>query len=158
MEKFLDIIRFMLISGENLILIVIITWEYYSPSYFIKIGHNIKTCSDVFKWLPSIPSFCILSSLALAWRIITPWGDANTRALYDWPKFWKIYYRVIASLIICSMTIIAAIILWAYADDLSERSLGIIFASLVAVPAVSLFCQLLAAIKVRVLLDRYVDR
>lgn len=154
-KQLLDFLRFILISPETLILLVIIVCSHYFPSYFVIIGSSVKKYSDVWRWMPGIPGFCAAVSYKLYWKILTPLDNSNTKALYEWPEYWKLKHRVVATLIICVMITIASIIIWFFSDNFSDYSLGIIFASLVAVPVVSLLCELLAAIRVRELLDRY---
>lgn len=155
MERLIDIVRFVLISGETAILLVILVCAYYFPSYFEVIGSSVKTYSDVWRWLPGIPGICIVASIKLTWRVLTPWGNLNTKILYQWPKYWRLKYRVVASIIICVMSVGCSIIIWFFPENFSEINLGIISVSLVAIPIVSLLCELQAALSVRELLDKY---
>jgi hypothetical protein len=155
MERLYDIVGFIIISGESIILIPIFILAYYYPEYYKIVGYNLKTYLPLSILMPGIQGYCILRSLKLWDKVLTPLGDSNTKALYDWSGYWKLKYRVVATLTICIISTIASIIIWLLSEKFSNITLGIVFVSLLAIPVVSLFCEQLAAIRVRELLDRY---
>lgn len=123
MEKLRDIVRFLIISPEIIVLLLIFTILYWFSSYFVEIGANLKTYSDVWKWLPGIPVFYVTLSYRLFWKVLTPLGNTPTKILSQWSKYWRLKYRSYASLIICGMAAIGSIIIWFFPDKISECNL-----------------------------------
>lgn len=153
MIRLLEIIRIYLISIEALIVILIIVSAHYFPSIFILIGSKIKSSSEVWKFMPSIPLGMTVISIRLAWKILAPLGNSKTNILYQWEFYWKLKYRVIASIIICGITAIASIMIWILSSYLSDLTIGSIFISSLAVSVTVVFTQLLAAFRMREYMD-----
>jgi hypothetical protein len=155
LRRLIDILRLCLISFEAVFVLAIVVYLYYFPSFFIDIGVKFKTNNEVWKLLPGIPLLYASVSIGLSWKVLIPSDNSKTKILYQWPEYWRLKYRVVASFIICGMAAIGSIIIWVWSNDLSECTIGTIFISSMVVPVPSIFTQFLAAFKVRELLDIY---
>ncbi len=149
MGYILEILRIYLISFEFLILLSIIIISYYVPSPFAVIGNELKSDSNLLKLLPSINLLILPVSITLAWKLLTPKGDSNTKILYKWE------FRVIASIIFCVLAAMGSIAIWILSKKLSGCIIGVIFLSSIAVASIATFNQLMAAFKIREFLDVY---
>jgi hypothetical protein len=120
---------------------------------FIAVGTQFKTNSEVWKFMPSIPILLATASIKLAWNILTPLGNSSNKILYQWEWYWRLKYRVIASIVMCGVAAACSVALWVFSKDLSELKIGTIFLSSVVVAVTVTFNQLLAAFKLRELMD-----
>jgi len=153
MRNLIEVLRFCFISPEALFLVSIISCSFFFPSMFVAVGTQFKVNSEVWKFMPSIPILLATASIKLAWNILAPLGGSSAKILYQWEGYWKLKYRVVASIVMCGMVAVCSIALWIFSKDLSELKIGTIFISSVAVAATVTFNQLLAAFKLRELMD-----
>lgn len=151
--KILETLRFIIISIEAIILLTLLTVLYYFPEIFELIGSQILSNKDVWKFLPTIPLIICGFSVKYAWKILMPLENASNKVLYEWPNYWKLKYRVLFSILICGVCVISAIIMWIFSSTLSFVTVGMIFITSCIIPLAVALNQLLAAFKIRELME-----
>jgi hypothetical protein len=151
--KIFEILRFIIISLEAIILLILLTVFRYFPEIFESIGSQILSNKDVWKFLPTIPLIICGFSIKYAWKILTPFDNTSNRVLYEWPNYWKLKYRVLFSIFICGICVISAIIIWIFSSKLSFVMIGFIFITSCIIPLTVALNQLLAAFKIRELME-----
>lgn len=151
--KILEIIKLLFISFEAVFLMALIAALQYYPGLFEQIGNQLKTDNEVLKFIPTIPLIICGFSIQYAWKILNPIDSSSNRILHEWPNYWKLKFRVISSIFICIACVVASLIVWIYALSLSAKITGATFIASCCVALIVASNQLLAAFKVRELME-----
>jgi len=153
MMKLLEIVKLLTVSFETLFLLVLIAALQYYPSLFEHVGDQFKNSNEIWKFLPTIPLLICGFSIQYAWKILTPINGSSNRILHEWPNYWKLKYRVISSIFICIACAVVSLILWIDTSNLSAEMIGAAFIASCAIALIVAYNQLLAAFKVRELME-----
>jgi len=100
MMKIIELIKIIFISFEAAFVLALILAFQYFPDAFQNVGHQFKTNSDVWKFIPTVPLIICGFSIQYAWKILNPISRSSNRILHEWPGYWKLKIRVIASIFI----------------------------------------------------------
>jgi hypothetical protein len=151
--KIIEIIKLLFISFEAVFLLTMIAALQFYPVPFELIGNQIKANNEIWKFIPTIPLAICVFSIQYAWKILNPINNSSNRILHEWPNYWKLKFRVISSIIICAACVAASLIIWIYATSLSDRIMGAIFIASCCIALIVALSELLAAFKVRELME-----
>ncbi len=151
--KILEIIKLLFVSIEAVFLLALIAAMQFYPGVFEHIGNQFKANNEVWKFIPTIPLVICGFSIQYAWKILNPINSASNRILHEWPNYWKLKVRVISSIFICIACVVASLIVWIYAPSLSAKITGATFIASCCVALIVASNQLLAAFKVRELME-----
>ena len=151
--KLLEIAKLLIVSFETLFLLILIAALHYYPNLFEQIGNQFANNNEIWKFLPTIPLLICAFSIQYAWKILIPINGASNRILHKWPNYWKLKYRVIASIFICIACAMISVFIWIYASNLSVKIIGAAFIASCSIALIVAFNQLLAAFKVRELME-----
>lgn len=149
----LEILRFIFISFETLIMVILLAVLHHSPELFENIGAQLITDKEVWKFLPTIPLIICGFSIKYAWKILMPLDNTSNRILHEWPGYWKLKYRVLFSVLVNTICVLSTIIIWIFSSKLPLIIVGAIFIASCIIPLTVAFNQLLAAFKVRELME-----
>ena len=153
MIKLLELAKLIFISFEFLFLVILIAVLHYYPNIFEYVGNHFKTNNDIWKFLPTIPLLICGFSIKYAWKILMPIDSGSNRILHEWPNYWKLKYRVILSIFICITCTALSVIMWMFSSSLSAGTIGATFFGSCLIALIVAFNQLLAAFKVRELME-----
>jgi len=151
--RLLETLRIIYVSYETLFFVVVVALYFYFPVFFIEIGNHLKTNNDLWKFIPSIPLIICGFSVQYAWKILMPLNGSSNRILHEWPNYWKLKYRVIISIVICAACVLSTVYIWIFSSSISELTVGAIFIASIIISLTVAFNQLLAAFKVRELME-----
>ncbi len=151
--KIIELIKIIFISFEAVFVLALVLVFQYFPDALQNVGHQFKTNSDVWKFIPTVPLIICGFSIQYAWKILNPISSSSNRILHEWPGYWKLKLRVVASIFICIFCVLAAVVVWIYASGLSERMTGAIFIASCGVALIVASHELLAAFKIRELME-----
>lgn len=151
--KVIETLRIIFASYEALFISIIVATYFYFPGIFVGIGDNFKTNDEIWKFLPSIPLLICGFSVQYAWRILMPLQTTSNRLLHEWPNYWKLKLRVIFSVILCASGVLGALYIWFFSSTLSSLNIGATFSASIIVSLTVAFNQLLAAFKIRELME-----
>ncbi len=151
--KTLESFRVIIISPETLIVLTSIFIYNYWPTFFTHIGHQFKTNNEIWKFTPTIPLAISGFSVQYAWKILFPSEKALNSLLISWPGYWKLKLRVILSITLCVVCVFFSILIWIYSNSLPEKVIGTIFITTIMISLTVAFNQILAALKIRELLE-----
>lgn len=153
MTKLIESLKLLIVSFESLCLLLFIAAFYYYPTVFEQIGSQFKNNNDIWKFLPAITVPICGFSIQYAWKILNPLNGTSNRILHEWPNYWKLRYRVISSIFICVTCAIGSVIIWIFAKNLPANIIGFTFAASCSIALIVALNQLLAAFKVRELME-----
>lgn len=151
--KSLELVKIIFISFEAVFILILIAAFHYFPEVLHNVGHQFKTNNDVWKFIPTVPLVICGFSIQYAWKILNPISSSSNRILHEWPNYWKLKLRVIVSIFICILCVVAALIVWVYAPSLSEKLTGALFIASCGVALIVACHQLLAAFTIRELME-----
>lgn len=153
MRKLVDIIRLIFISVEFLYVILLFALVYFIPSWFSLLGTQFHNNTDIWKYIPVIPVALAGFAVTYSWKILHPLENSSNRILYEWEYYWMLKYRVVASIIICAVCVVCSISIWLFSSKLTSKFLGVLFLASSGVSAIVIFNQLLAAFKIKEILE-----
>ena len=153
MMRLLETLRIIIVSFETLFVLIVVAIYLYFPEIFIAIGNHFKSNNDIWKFIPSIPIILCGFSVRYSWKILMPLSGSSNRTLYEWPNYWKLKYRVIMSIVICSICVLSTVYIWIFNSSLSALTIGTIFIASIIISLTATFIQLLAAFRVRELME-----
>ena len=153
MMKLIEIAKLFIVSFEALCLLFLMAALHYYPPLFDQIGSQFKNNNEIWKILPVITIPICGFSIQYAWKILNPLNSASNRILHEWPNYWKLKYRVISSIFICVVCAISSVIIWIYAERLPDDIIGFTFIASCSIALIVALNQLLAAFKVRELME-----
>lgn len=153
MIRLLEVLKIIIISFETLFVVIVAAIYFYSPENIVSIGNHFKNNNDIWKFIPSIPLILCGFSVQYAWRILVPLGGNSNRTLHEWPNYWKLKYRVIISVILCGACVLSTVSIWIFSSSLSALMVGTIFIASIVISLTVAFNELLAALKVRELME-----
>ena len=151
--KLLEFIKIVFISFEAAFLLALFLAFKYFPDALQSVGHQFKTNSDVWKFIPTVPLIICGFSIQYAWKILNPLNGSSNRILHEWPDYWKLKLRVILSIFICILCVVTAAVVWIYASSLTEIMTGALFVGSCGVALIVACHELLAAFKIRELME-----
>ncbi len=151
--KIIEIIKILFISFEAVFLLALFAALQFYPESFELIGNQIKANMEIWKFIPTIPLAICAFSIQYAWKILNPINGSSNRILHEWPNYWKLKFRVIASIFLCVTCVVASLVIWIYATNLSAMITGAIFVASCCIALIVAASELLAAFKVRELME-----
>lgn len=109
MKKLLDIVRMLLISPELVAGLAVVAINSMSAS----IGNIVLSLlSSDQKWalglIGGVPMTLLVTCYKLGTDILSPQG--KRKVLLEWPEYWRLKYRVVYSLVVCVMALIAGVV------------------------------------------------
>jgi len=155
MNRIIDILRFTIISPEFVVLLLSIVAIYNFPEVFLLIGHKLKTEVELWKFIPSLPFIFISITFRVSQKVYAPLENTSNKKLYEWCSFNKITDRIMASYFICIFCCAASLIIWFFMSELSELVLGSILISSIFISGLTTFQIILAAQKIRQIIEQY---
>lgn len=155
MKRFLDVLRFTIVSPEILFICLFGFLWFFDFSFFYKVGYSISNNDEFLKYALLLPSGFLVLSWGLQEKIRAPLETVNNKQLYDWPLYQKLVDRAIASVFIIGMCTVFSILLWIYVNDMTAYTLGILFSLFVTVSCVSLLLLYFAKSKLVEILTKY---
>ena len=153
MSKVKDVLRFLFISPEFMILLAIAGVYLTYPDPLSWVGAALKANSDALAYWPTIPIGLTVYAFSRGGKLLHPREAESNRDIYDWPDFWRLKSRVIASVVICSLASLLALFTWLAADQLSMAAIGIGAVLSMSIAATSTFLLYLAWLRMRELAE-----
>lgn len=155
MKRFLDVLRFVIISPEMLFIFLFGFLWFLDFSFFYKVGDSIKNNDEFLKYVLLLPSGFLVLSYGLQEKIRAPLETVNNKQLYEWPLYRMLVDRAIASIFIIGGCAVLSIILWIYVKDMTAYTLGILFSLFVTVSGVCLLLLYFAKSKLIEILTKF---
>ncbi|CAJ1902809.1 hypothetical protein FNBNMHLP_03538 [Aeromonas jandaei] len=155
MSRVLDILRFTIISPEFVVILLTVAITYGYPEVFVLIGGKLKSNTELWKFIPSLPVIFTGVTFQVAQKVHAPLENASNKQLYEWSSFNKISDRIMASYLICIMCCVASFTIWFFMSELSESMLGSILLSSILISGLTTFQIILAAQKIRQVIEKY---
>ena len=154
MKRVIEFFRVIVISPELLIVLLVVIFAEYSPMPIVKIGARIKSDQELWKYLPVIPTAILVWAFTQAKDILFPHGSSSNKELLDWPLYWKLKLRVLISMGWMLFSVISALAVWFFKNDVSELGIGIVFCISVSVSLVVAVSMWLAMLMIRQIIDK----
>jgi|GEM_PF-4360309 len=157
MKRFIDIIRFTLVSPEFVLILAGIVLLYSYPLPLSMVGDKISSGDEVWKWLPTLPLLFAGVVFRFSSKVRAPFDKGN-KQLYEWYHYNRITDRLYAAYILVCVSVIAVISVWLFTEKFTSAVLGCIFLCSVGVSGVVAFQVFLASQKIREILEQYGDQ
>lgn len=149
----LQIKRFILVSPEFLIGVIVFFAYVNWPEWFGVIANSIWKSSGLPSFIGALPFALVGASIKLGSSILRPGRDEEeNRIMYEWPLYWAIEARVYGSIIICGLCCVAAAIFYLNPMDWSANTMGAILVGSLSVSVATAFLLLLAKMTLRKIL------
>lgn len=152
MRYFVEFLRALIVSPEILCTLIILVLAKYEPTLMAAVGDKVKSDQEIWKFLPAIPFAVLAWALPQSKEILFPSKSSN-RLLLDWPDYWKLKTRVIVSLLLILICIVASLAIYFFKTEASALVIGSIF-GISTIVSVSVACSLwLAGVTVRQMME-----
>ncbi len=151
--KIIEILRLLVISFEILFLLVLLAVMQFYSEPFELLGNQIKTNIEIWKYIPTIPIASCVFSIQYAWKILNPINSSSNKILHEWPNYWKLKFRIISSIFLCVACVAASFIIWIFVESFSAKIIGVIFIASCCISLIVASNELLAAFKIRELIE-----
>lgn len=152
MKRLLDTLRFVVVSPELVIGLIVYSLYQCKPSWFRFVGEKLISGNEVTTVL-------LLSSIgALAWTfqesksILYP--KEENQILLNWPDYLMLRYRVVYGLLLLLICFVVSIGVLFVKSDLSHDTLGLIVILTFFILGAVIVSHALASITVRGIMER----
>jgi magnesium-transporting ATPase (P-type) len=129
MRKILDIARFILVSPELLVglILLFIHTRYEEPGAFV---YSIFQSEQVWPIAAvlGVPVGLIVACYKLGTNILSPHGKRSS--ILEWPEYWRLKFRVVYSLILCMLAFVISLLGYYFVHQ--QRSLNGAYAIVIA--------------------------
>ncbi|MGF1832138.1 hypothetical protein [Photobacterium sanguinicancri] len=155
MARFIDILRFTIISWELVFILVAFSICTYYPEFFSIVGSKIQGNDEIWKYLPVLPLAFSGVTFKSSAKLRAPLENTTNKPLYDWGSYHKIVDRIIASYIISILCCCAVFTIWIFSKELSPVICGMLFITSVVISGVTALQIFIASHKVREVIEQY---
>lgn len=151
--KFSDVLRLYIISPE--VLVIVLSWGAFvlCPQPMAFLGSTIAREGSVIQYIALLPLALLAVAYALSKEALRPLDGVNNRVLYEWPGYWRLKYRVLATFLFCLIASIGGLGLWVFKTQLPTRLLGAGLVAAVALALVSAASLYLGYLRLREILQ-----
>jgi hypothetical protein len=141
------------ISPEFLVLalssVVFVLW----PKPMLLFGLEIVREGSVVQYMALLPAALLGVSYGLSKDMLGPLGGDKNRMLYEWPDYWRLKFRALATLLYCLTASIGGVGLWVFKKLLPTTLLGAGFVAVVALALISTISLYLGYLRLREILQ-----
>lgn len=151
--KILHIQRFILISPELFIGVIVLFTFVNWPEWFGVIANSIWKGSGLPSYIGALPFALVAASIKVGSSVLRPGSDEDeNKIMYEWPLYWAIEARVYGSIIICGLCCVAVAIFYLNPMDWPANAMGAILVGSLSISVATAFLLLLAKMTLRKIL------
>lgn len=152
-KKLIDVIRFVIISPELVMLLIVLLLVERYPVLIYSFGRAVSLQSQNIQYIALLP----LALLAVAYRqskeVLKPSTDVINKMFYLWPDYWKFKMRVLTTVYVNFLASIVTVLIWIYSTNLNHLYLGAGLMCAILISAISTASQYLAYFRLREILE-----
>ena len=154
MKRFIDWIRFILISPEALVSLLIIVLRFRYPNLIVLVGRKFTGDLHVVDGLLAIPCGLAYFSYDRVKAILFP--DATIRKeLQEWRDFQRLFDRALFALGLISVCAFGTILLRLFAEQISELNRGLLYIFTLSLSVTPIPSLIVAELQIKCICDRY---
>jgi hypothetical protein len=150
--KLADILRVYVISPELLVIALSGAVVLLYPEPVALFGSEVSRENSVLQYIALLPIVLLGVAFKLSNDILKPLDGANNRILYEWPDYWRLKHRAIATILFCLAASAGALGLWVFKTHLHPRLLGAGLIATVVLALVSTVSLYLGYLRLREIL------
>lgn len=154
MERIKNFLICIFVSPELVVLLLIAVGFVYSPESLVALGENLKSDSEVWKYMPTLTLVFSGAAFGLSSKIRAPLENSSNKLLYEWPLYQLLVDRVLVSMAFAGICGATGLLLWVFGQSLSATTVGCVLLAATGVSATTAVTMLLAHQKLRELIDR----
>lgn len=154
MKRLIDWVRFIFISPEALVSLLIIVLRVRHPSLVGQIGQKFAGDLHAVDGLLAIP--CGLAYFAYDRIKAILFPDATIRKkLQEWPDFHRLFDRVLFAFALISVCAAGTIVLRLFADQISEINRGFLYIFALSLSVTPIPSLIITELQIRCICDAY---
>lgn len=154
-DKIYETLRFLLVSLETLILVLLFLGMQYWSDLYAAGGAILKGTDTQFLFflIITVPVAIFIKSSQLTKEIRFPSNKDVNKHLHDWPEFWKVTYRAAFTNLLCLLSVLAAVAIFMIHKQLPDALLTFWVLLTNLPPLFAVATQYQAALKIREIVE-----
>jgi hypothetical protein len=155
LRRALEVKRFVLISPELLlVLLVVLAYRIY-PEWFEAIATPLREDKGLPSFIGGLPFALVIASYKLGMAILRPGDEEENKILYEWPLYWAVESRVYGSIIACVLCCVASVLFYLNPANWSTSASGALLVGSILIASITVFTLLIGKMKLRKLMTLY---
>lgn len=147
--RIMDLKRFMLISPE-LLLVLVVYWFYqHYPEWFSAISVALRENKGLPSFIGGIPFALVVASYKLGMEVLKPGNEEENELFCKWPLYWAVEARVYGSLIASAVCCVAAALFYLNPNGWKDESSGALLVGALVVSSTTVFTLLIGKLSVQ---------
>jgi hypothetical protein len=151
MKRVLDTIRFIFISPEVIVLLLVFGCYEANADWLKFLGEKLNSNTEIMTVLLLSPVAALAWAFNESKAVLFPKEENKT--LLGWKGYWMLRNRVLYSLFIIVICLVIGIIVLLVRSDLATLSLGAVVVAMLGILGSVLICMSLASLSVRQILE-----